>query len=160
MTQTLTTEKNEDVAFIFLKSDALRIFKDALSAELARVPDSVRSKIMLILLDASSTSYTALVRAGSIQTLVDTVFNRNELRDFILNLTSRFKLELLFSNVKFEAIENYLAQALIFKDQNGVTSLIPEAIQSNLEITQPTKMFKNNDWLVVYLLAVMYINYV
>lgn len=160
MTQTLTTEKNEDVSFIFLKSDALRIFKDALSAELARVPDSVRSKIMLILLDASSTSYTALVRAGSIQTLVDTVFNRNELRDFILNLTARFRLELLFSNVRFDNIETYISQALSFKDAPGNPSLIPEVIQSNLEITQTTKMFKNNDWLVVYLLSVMYINYV
>lgn len=157
MTQTSPTIPMTELDFIEEKSEIVRMFINSLKAELNRLPEEKRNMIVLYFLDLVERPYVSFLTTNSILAVVDMVFNNSQLRDFILNLAFRYNLETIVSGINVNPLIDGLVKVSKDTTENG---LIPEVVKASLKTNQTEKLFLSNDWLVVYLLTIMYINHI
>jgi len=146
-----------ELDFIEEKSEIIRMFINSLKTELNRLPEDKRNMIVLYFVDLVERPYVSFLTTNSLLAIVEMVFNNSHLRDFVLNLAFRYNLETIVSGVNVGPLIDGLIKVSKDTTENG---LIPEVVKASLKINQTEKLFLTNDWLVVYLLTIIYINHI
>jgi hypothetical protein len=146
-----------------MESKYFHILLETIKSELARLSPDEYEFVYGHLVDRhTSLNYAMFFTPEYMDQVVKTIFNHETLRDFVLNLEFRLKLNsLLLGGREYDnSIVQWVLSCLPV-DSSGNDILIPKVIKNAIPVRtkELQEILGKNLWLVLYMLTIMNIQY-